>query len=158
MVHSAPWLAILWFYKVTVQAVLLFGSETLCLAPATLRHLGGFHVKAARKMTGILPKQNGETWTYLKTAYILKAAWLHTIGHCVQVRCQFIARSIVGRHIFELCHGKERRRGTTPITLACCPPICVCTPNTLWIFWCTPLLRVGTTIPAYPFLASQCHL
>ena len=44
------------FYKATVQSVLLFGSETWCLAPAALKSLEGFHVKAARCMTGMLPK------------------------------------------------------------------------------------------------------
>ena len=44
------------FYKATVQSVLLFGSETWCLAPAALKSFEGFHVKAARCMTGMLPK------------------------------------------------------------------------------------------------------
>ena len=49
------------FYKATVPAVLLFGSETWCLTPATLRRLEGFHVKAARQMMSMLPKKTGET-------------------------------------------------------------------------------------------------
>ena len=32
------------FYKATVQAVLLFGSETWCLSPANLRLLEGFNL------------------------------------------------------------------------------------------------------------------
>ena len=44
------------FYKATVQSVLLFGSETWCLDPAALKSLEGFYVKAARRMTGMLPK------------------------------------------------------------------------------------------------------
>ena len=44
------------FYKATVQAVLLFGSETWVFAPAALQRLEGFHVKAARQMTSMLPK------------------------------------------------------------------------------------------------------
>ena len=35
------------FYKATVQSVLLLWSETWVLSPATLQHLGSFHVKAA---------------------------------------------------------------------------------------------------------------
>ena len=37
------------FYKATVQAVLILGSETWCLSPAkNLRILEGFHAKAAQ--------------------------------------------------------------------------------------------------------------
>ena len=50
------------FYKATVQSVLLFGSETWCLAPAALKSLEGFHVKAARRMTGMLPKLTSGRW------------------------------------------------------------------------------------------------
>ena len=43
------------FYKAIVQSVLLFGSETWCLSPTALESIEGFHVKAARRMTGVLP-------------------------------------------------------------------------------------------------------
>jgi hypothetical protein len=35
------------FYKEVVQAVLLFGSETWKLSPASLKSLEGFHIRAA---------------------------------------------------------------------------------------------------------------
>ena len=35
------------FYKATVQSVLLLWSKTWVLSPATLQHLGSFHVKTA---------------------------------------------------------------------------------------------------------------
>ncbi len=35
-------------YKAVVQAVLLFGSETWKLSPASLKSLEGFHIRAAR--------------------------------------------------------------------------------------------------------------
>ena len=47
------------FYKATAQSVHLFGSETWVLSPATLQRLEGFHVKVARRMTGLLPKKVG---------------------------------------------------------------------------------------------------
>ena len=50
------------FYKATVQSVLLFGSETWCLAPAALKSLESFHVKATRRMTGMLPKLTSGRW------------------------------------------------------------------------------------------------
>jgi hypothetical protein len=43
------------FYKATVQAVLLFGSETWKLSPSSLKSLEGFHVRAARCMAGKMP-------------------------------------------------------------------------------------------------------
>ena len=73
------------FYKSTVQPVLIFGSETWCLVPATLERLEGFHVKVVRRMTGLLPKMIGGTWKYPKTKIVLAAAGLHTIEHYVQV-------------------------------------------------------------------------
>ena len=38
------------FYKATVQAVLLFGSETWNLTPTTMKWLNGFHIRAAYQM------------------------------------------------------------------------------------------------------------
>ena len=68
------------FYKATVQAVLLFGSETWCLSPANLRLLEGFHVRAARRMTGMMPKKKSDgSWEYPDSAEVLKAACLHTV-------------------------------------------------------------------------------
>ena len=64
------------FYKATVQAVLLFGSETGCLSPAILTRLEGFHVKVVRRMTGLLPKMTGGTWKYPKTKTVLAAAYI----------------------------------------------------------------------------------
>ena len=102
------------FYKATVQAVLIFRSETWCLAPATLKRLEGFHVKAAHRMTGLLPKMTGGTWKYSKTKTVLAAAGLHTIEHYVQVCRARIMRWVVDRPILKLCRSAERRRGTTP--------------------------------------------
>ena len=105
------------FYKATVQAVLLFGIETWCLAPAALKRLEGFHVKAARRMTGLLPKMTGGTWKYPKTKTVLAAAGLHTIEHYVQVRRARIMRWVVDRPIMELCRSveKEARNHAPPL-------------------------------------------
>ena len=55
------------FEQATVQSVHLFVSETWVLSPATLQRLEGFHVKAARRMTGLLPKKVGGSWKFPKT-------------------------------------------------------------------------------------------
>jgi hypothetical protein len=46
------------FYKATVQAVLLYGSETWSLSPSSVECLRGFHIRATWRMTGNRPKQN----------------------------------------------------------------------------------------------------
>ena len=73
------------FYKATVQYVLLFGSKTWVLSPATLKRKKGFHTKAARRMTGLLPKLIGGSLKFPKTESVPVAASLHTIEHYVQM-------------------------------------------------------------------------
>ena len=102
------------FYKATVQAVLLFGSETWNLTPSSIKRLEGFHLQAARRITGKMPCKNPDgMWTYPLTEDVLEVAGLYTITHYVGVRRQTIANFIVNRPIFELCRGAERKRGTS---------------------------------------------
>ena len=49
------------FYQVFVAAVLLYGSETWVIPPHDLRVLEGFHVEAARRITGMRLTKRGET-------------------------------------------------------------------------------------------------
>ena len=83
-------------------------------SPPTLQRLKAFHVKAARRMTGLLPKKVGGSWKFPKTKTVLAAAGLHTIEHYVQVRRAHIMRWEIDRSILKLCREVERRRGTTP--------------------------------------------
>ena len=46
------------FYCATIQAVLLYGSKTWNLMTKLLPTLEGFHVHAARRITGMLPKKS----------------------------------------------------------------------------------------------------
>ena len=48
------------FYKVTVQAVLLFGSETWNLSPLAMKCLEGFHICEAWCMSGKMPRINSD--------------------------------------------------------------------------------------------------
>jgi hypothetical protein len=48
------------FYKATVQAVLLYGSETWSLSPSSMKCLEGFHICAARQMSGKRPVRKEE--------------------------------------------------------------------------------------------------
>lgn len=46
------------FYQAVVAAVLLYGSETWVVLPLTLRSLPGFHIEAARRLTGMQPTKS----------------------------------------------------------------------------------------------------
>ena len=87
------------FYKATVQSVLIFGSKTWVLLPATLQRLQGLHVKAARRMNGLLPKLLEGSWKLPKTKIVLAASGLHTIKNSVQVRRACIMRWVIDRPI-----------------------------------------------------------
>jgi hypothetical protein len=105
------------FYKATVQAVLLFGSETWKLSPLSLKSLEGFHIWAARRMAGMMPVRNPDgMWKYPNSGEVLKAVGLKTVGEYITVRIETIARFIVDRPIFALCRDGERRRGSATCT------------------------------------------
>ena len=50
------------FYQAVVAAVLLYGSKTWVVSTYNLRALKGFHVEAARRLTGMRPTKRGDTW------------------------------------------------------------------------------------------------
>ena len=104
------------FYKATVQSVLLFGSETWCLTPATLQRLEGFHVRAARRMTGRMPVLANGVWVYPKTEEVLAAAGLRSIEYYVRIRRARILKWVEARPIYRLCRAAVRKRGTPPRT------------------------------------------
>ena len=54
---ASPWMFGM-FYKATVQAVLLYGSETWSLFPSSLKRLEGFHIRATWQMLGKRPERN----------------------------------------------------------------------------------------------------
>jgi hypothetical protein len=101
------------FYKATVQAVLLYGSETRSLSPSSMKCLEGFHIHAAWQMSGKRPEQKEDgSWRYPRSEDVLKAVGLKSIAHYVDVRHQTVANFIVNRPIHELCTGAVRKRGS----------------------------------------------
>ena len=100
------------FYKATVQAVLLYGSETWSLSPPSMKRLEGFHIRAAWRMSGKRPERNVDgSWTYPCSEDVLESVRMKPIAHYVAVRRQTIANFIVNRPILELCAGAVRKRG-----------------------------------------------
>jgi hypothetical protein len=62
------------FYKATVHAVLLFGSETWKLSPSSLKSLEGFHIWAAHCIVGKMPTRIPDgTLRYPSSRDVLKA-------------------------------------------------------------------------------------
>ena len=104
------------FYKATVQAILLFGSETWNVTPAMQKRLEGFHTRAAYRMVRKnKPKRNPDgSWWYPATPALLEEAGLHSVAHYIEVRRQTISKFIVNRPIFDCSREGERRRGTSP--------------------------------------------
>ncbi len=104
------------FYKATVQAVLLFGSETWNVTPSSLCLLKGFHVRAEYRMA----RQNRPTrrpgdgkWVYPATKDVLEEVGLHTVEEYVRVQCNTIAQWIATQPTAQACVGAERKRGTS---------------------------------------------
>ena len=92
------------FYKATIQAVLLFGSETWNLVPSGMACLEGFHLRAAWRMSGTRPwKRPDSMWKYPNLEKVLQDVGLQSISHYIGVRRQHIANFIVNRTIFQLC-------------------------------------------------------
>ena len=102
------------FYQAVVAAMLLYGSKSWSLPPRALKVLEGFHVEAARRLTGMMPEKRGETWTYPKSKEVLAAAHLKTIGEYVTVRRQRAAALVVRRPVMAACRETEAMRGTPP--------------------------------------------
>ena len=86
------------FYQAVVAAVLLYGSETWCVTDTARRPLEGFHVEAARRITGKKPykiKKGGEeVWIYPHSADVLAAAGLRPLRHYIDKRRATIAKTI----------------------------------------------------------------
>ena len=101
-------------YRVTVQAVLLYGSKTWVMLPASVWTLEGFHIYCACQLTGMVPsKRRNGTRKYPKLEAVLKATSLWTIEEYINVRRQRVASYIVHRPINIMCQGVEQLRGTT---------------------------------------------
>ncbi len=84
------------FYKATVQAVLLHGSETWSLSPSSMIRLEGFHILAMWQMPGKRPEWNEDgSWMYPRLEDVLKAVGLKSIAHYVDVQCQTDTNFIV---------------------------------------------------------------
>ena len=80
-----------------------------------MKALEGFHVAAARILTGMRPKkQRVGSWKYPHSGDVLQKAGLHTINDYIGQRRSHIAQKIASRPVLAECKGAEGRRGTPP--------------------------------------------
>ena len=100
------------FFRVVVESVLLYGSETWSLSPTALRCLDGFQVEAARRFTGMLPKKRGDVWVYPKSADVMAAAGLRPIRQSILRRRRTVLAAIEGRALLEQCREAEKQPGS----------------------------------------------
>ena len=85
------------FYQAVVAAVLLYGSKSWSISAYDLRALEGFHVEAARRLTGMRPTKRGETWVYPHSVDVLRAAHLRKIRESIARRRQTVLQAIADR-------------------------------------------------------------
>jgi hypothetical protein len=84
------------FYKVTMQAVLLYGSETWSLSPLSMKRLEGFHIRAAWRMSGKRPERDVDgSWMYPYSEEVLEAVGMKYIAHYVDIQQQTVENFIV---------------------------------------------------------------
>ena len=74
----------------------------------------GFHVEAARRITGMRPQKRGERWVYPKSVSVRRAARVRTMVEYIADRRRNILRTIADRPLLEECRGAERRQGIPP--------------------------------------------
>jgi len=90
------------FYKVVVQSVLLYGSETWNLTKTALARLEGFHIRAAYLMAKKHKPRRGpnQVWVYPATSNVLvKECGMNSMAHCIGVRRETIFQYVVDRPI-----------------------------------------------------------
>jgi hypothetical protein len=76
------------FYKVVVQSVLLYGSETWNLSTTALAWLEGFQIHAAYLMAEKHKPKKGphHGWVYLQSSDVVQKCGMATILHYINIR------------------------------------------------------------------------
>lgn len=96
------------FYKVIVQTILLYGSETWVVCETGRRKLSSFHNRCARYITGRHIKQQEDgTWVYPCSKITRKEADLLTVEEYIQKRKQTITPFAEEQEIFTKCRQSE---------------------------------------------------
>ena len=95
------------FYKVIVQTVLLYGSESWVLSNIARNKLNGFHNRCSRFITGRHISLDGETWIYPSRTSTLQEADLLQIEEYIIKRKTTIGAYVESCNIFKSCQFWE---------------------------------------------------
>ena len=100
---AEPQVSVLLF-KAVVQAVLLFGSETLVVTPRMGRTLGGFRDQVERCLTGRLTRRKPDgNWTYTSAAITRYEAGFQTMEEYIRKLQNAGAQYIATQSLLDLC-------------------------------------------------------
>ena len=100
------------FLKSVVQAILLFGSETLVVTPRMGRVLGVFQFQVAQRLTGrILQQKTDGKWEYILSEMAKEEAKFHMMEQYISQQQNTVAQYISVISLLYLCEGSERAPG-----------------------------------------------
>ena len=99
-------------YKVIVQSVLLYGSESWVITKSKMMQLRSFHRRCARHITRTHIRQEEEdgTWIYPSSEGVLKEAGLDTIEEYIQKRRDTVEAFAQFRPLYEACKNSTPLR------------------------------------------------
>jgi len=117
-----------WFYKATIQAVLLYGAETWTLTQPLQRLLDSFHHRCARYLSRMTNTQQPDgTWLIPPSATALANAGLHPISTYIRRHVDTILPFIQTRAILWECRTSQPTQAAAnhPIWWAHLPALCL---------------------------------
>jgi hypothetical protein len=108
--NALPFVAVQ-FYQAIIQAILLYGCETLVISWTALARLEGFHIHTAYRMANKnKPKRSPwNEWVYPRLEDVSKECGMTTIEEYIQIFRQTIAVYVATRPIFNKCRQGERK-------------------------------------------------
>ena len=95
------------FYKVIVQTVLLYGSESWVMSSLARNKVNAFHNRCSRFITGRHIKLDGETWVYPSRVTTLQQADLLGVEDYIVKRKDTIGAYAESTDIFNSCQSCE---------------------------------------------------
>ena len=95
------------FYKVIIQTVLLYGSETWVLNEYGRNKPKSFHNKCARFLTGRYITKIDDKWVYPETKKTLELAHLLPVEDYIMKRITTIRTYAFGTEIYKECIAKS---------------------------------------------------
>ena len=99
------------FYKVIVQSVLLYGSESWVITKSKMVQLRSFHRRCARYITRTHIRQEEDgTWIHPSSDGVLEGAGLCTIEEYIQKRRDTVEAFAQFRPLYEACKNSTPLR------------------------------------------------